>query len=624
MGSRRLLAVAVIGACVLVLALGGVRGPARPAAAAAPVSLTVTNAGDGATAVCPDATRCTLRRAISVANAADPAAAVTIAFAPSVFPAASPVTIAVTTSSLPVVAHANATVDASTAGVVVDGSALPDGSDGLVMSGPQASVQGLGLRHFSGSCLTMSAAGATVGGDSTAGAANEVGDCGVGILISGPDATVRGNRIGFVPGSDEAAPVDTGLLVTAATATIGGTAIGPALANRVGNAKTAVRVGDGAGPLFAGVTIGRNIVGRDGTGAPAPVDIGVQLKQPSRATRVLQNTIANATLAGVQIVPDAGSASVTGNRVQGNHFTGLGGMAIDLDADGARNPNDEGDTDAGPNGLLNYPVFTRATQARLTGSAGPSCAGCQVELYLAAHFDGAATDYGSDPVPVAFAGVDLDGSFSFEAPPVVPGQWVIATVTDALGNTSEFGPSARVGSGVVQCGNLGLQRGWNLLGFFGPSPVNLGLAFPESGPGSVQAVYHLEDGTLEYTHWFSATPVGRTLTTLSPGESYWFLVDEPFVLPAGFSLSVPLPVALTAGWNDFVYIGATASVRDALSSIEGKYSEVYQYTNDGADERWRTFGVETPAWARGFDDVQSCGAYMVNVTEDVTLVPLQP
>ena len=31
-----------------------------------------------------------------------------------------------------------------------------------------------------------------------------------------------------------------------------------------------------------------------------------------------------------------------------------------------------------------------------------------------------------------------------------------------------------------------------------------------------------------------------------------------------------MPVQLKAGWNDFVYIGATADVRDALSSIAGK------------------------------------------------------
>lgn len=56
-----------------------------------------------------------------------------------------------------------------------------------------------------------------------------------------------------------------------------------------------------------------------------------------------------------------------------------GGLPIDLNNDGPTN-NDPGDTDSGPNTLLNYPVITGSSGSNLSGT---TCANCEVYIYEA-------------------------------------------------------------------------------------------------------------------------------------------------------------------------------------------------------------------------------------------------
>jgi hypothetical protein len=174
---------------------------------------------------------------------------------------------------------------------------------------------------------------------------------------------------------------------------------------------------------------------------------------------------------------------------------------------------------------------------------------------------------------------------------------------------------------------VGVQAGWNHAGFFGPQPITLGASFPDDGSpiSKISAIYHLDEATGTYSHWLAGTNAGRTLDTLQAGEAYWFLAAQPFILTGGFALNVPLPVQLKSGWNDFVYIGASADVRDALYSVTGKYDELYRWVNEGAGERWTTFGsATTPDWAREFTTMQACTVYQVHMNADATLTPLQP
>ena len=564
-----------------------------------------------------------MRKAIETANAEPDGGPITIGFDAAAFPAASPATIEIGDNPLPAISRAGATVDASGAGVrlLSTSQSLSASNDGLVIAADDVTLRGMSIDDFSGAAVRVEGARAVLGGDAGAGQGIRVGGSGTGFALAGSDATVAGNVIGFAA-DGSAATVGIGIEISVGNATIGDDGQGAGFMNVVGNSDTAIRVGTGSEAAFGGTRIVRNVIGRGPDNSPAPVTTGIVIAQPSTGTLVQSNTIAYAAT-GISVAADVDGVSVTGNRFQQNTFQALSGMAIDLNADHTVNPNDEGDADTGANGLINSPTFTRAIQSTLTGSAGPTCGGCTVQIYLAQHVPGGATDYGTVPVAGGTVVADATGHFTLDTPAVTAGQWITGLVTDAVGNTSEFGASTRVGAGVAQCGNVTLVPGWNHVGFFGAEPANLGSIFPESGesPGAVTAIYHLRDGSTDFDHWFASDSSDRTLNVLEPGEAYWFFAERAVTLTAGFSLSVPLPVTLKPGWNDIVYIGASADVRDALHSVAGHYNGLFQW-HAGA---WAVYGnTDTPTWAREFTTLETCSTYELFVTSPGVLTPLQP
>jgi len=612
------------------LTLGTALLAGAPAAADGPATILVTTSADNTIGTCPDASACTLRAAIDAANGDTSGDPLIIAFNPDIFPAADPATITIATEPLPAIERDDVTIDASSAGVRLSafGQSLDGTANGIVLAGTRDAVRGLTIDGFPASCILVEGANATVGGDASGRQGNRLGACASGVGVTGPLAIVSGNTIGFSAADNTAASVQTGILVTSGgdDTTIGDPgSCGATCGNIVGNTPVALRVGTGAGAELTGVMITRNIMGHDPSGAAAPIEIGVNLQQPSSDTTVQSNGIFEANT-GILVQPDVGGVSVAANRFQQNTFGAIAGLAIDLNGDGVTNPNGSAGH-GGANGLLDHPVITRAIQSLITGTVNPDCGSCSVQLYVAQHTPGSPRDYGTTPVPGGTTQADSTGHFSFPSAAVSQGEWLTALVTDGAGNTSEFGPSTRVGSGVAQCGNVTLTPGWNHVGFFGANAVTLDSVFPESGPGSgtVSAIYHLDDGVGSFSAWFAGTTTGRTLSSLEPGEAYWFFANSPVTLNTGFSLSVPVPHTLKPGWNDIVYIGAEGDVRDALATVAGDYDGVFRWTNDGPGAHWDTYGdASTPSWARGFTNLQTCTAYDIYATADGTIVPLQP
>jgi hypothetical protein len=171
----------------------------------------------------------------------------------------------------------------------------------------------------------------------------------------------------------------------------------------------------------------------------------------------------------------------------------------------------------------------------------------------------------------------------------------------------------------VQCGSSTLHPGWNLVGYFGDSTL-LGGSVP---PDDVVAVHELIDGSSSYHSWFVDGSAG--LSVVQTGEAYWFYAEEVSPLSGAVSLSSALPVQLQEGWNDFVYVGATAAVPDALGSIAGQWNALYRFVNDGNGGSWRSYGdLTTPSYAHGFNEIEACGAYRIRMTENATLFPLSP
>ncbi len=594
------------------------------------LAIVVTNPGDvleELEAECPHEELCTLRAAIALVNADLDADDYTITFDPDVFGAPEPSPILLATA-LPDIARPNVTINAIGVDVRVQPDTEAEIETGVVLAGANGAVRALRLGGFTQACIRVLAGPASVGGDAAVGG-NRLGGCGVAVDIRAPGVTVIGNAIGFAADGATAAPVGTGIHVLASSTTIG--AVTPAFRNTIGNAATGVLVGSGspADPAITATIISRNVLGRSPAGEAAPNGTGILLDFPSAGTQVVSNTIANSSSAGIAVADDINTSTVEGNTFRSNIFDSIAGLAIDLRNDGIRNPNDLDDSDTGPNRALNHPVFTNATQSHLRGYAGPSCAApnppCMVEVYTADHIPGAEFDNGTAPIPLGLVTTDVSATFTINTPSVAAGTWLVAITTDADGNTSEFGVPTRVGAGAVACGNVEIVPGWNHVGFFGGAPLQLGLVFPPSTAGLVWSIHALVDGEDTFLRWFENTIVGRTLETLVAPRAYWFNAKSGFTLQGGIAVTEPLPVELKAGWNDFVYVGGGADVRDALSSIAGKWTTVYTWENTGSAARWLRFGApETPDWARDFLEMEPCHAYQVFVTEDTTLVPLQP
>ena len=142
------------------------------------------------------------------------------------------------------------------------------------------------------------------------------------------------------------------------------------------------------------------------------------------------NVIANNNGPGVVV----GEADAQNNRISRNSIFANAGIGIDLFPAGST-PNDVDDADAGPNGLLNYPVLQRVTTKVVQGTA---CPGCLVELFGA----DSATSRPAGRTFAIDATADDVGAFSVSTTSFPEGALVTATATDPGGATSEFAPVA--------------------------------------------------------------------------------------------------------------------------------------------------------------------------------------
>ncbi|MCB0057870.1 MAG: right-handed parallel beta-helix repeat-containing protein, partial [Caldilineaceae bacterium] len=140
----------------------------------------------------------------------------------------------------------------------------------------------------------------------------------------------------------------------------------------------------------------------------------------------------------------------SGIAIRGNAVSGNAGLGIDLGGDGPT-PNDFGDVDAGSNNLQNYPLLTAAVVAGdlvvdygLDSLPPFSAYDVQIDLYRA---DDAASGEGQlylGSAALTAPGVASVNLGNAAALGVGIGDALVATATDAGGNTSEFGLPARV------------------------------------------------------------------------------------------------------------------------------------------------------------------------------------
>ncbi|PWN07178.1 Ig-like domain-containing protein, partial [Rhodohalobacter mucosus] len=294
-------------------------------------------------------------------------------------------------------------------------------------------------------------------GGSAAGEGNLVSGNGLyGIYLQGSlEAPVESNDIeGNIIGLNASETADLGntagvfLWGENNSNTIGETTAGSA--NIIaGNSSTGVVLFEGGtGNSVIGNRIGLNSSGDPFGNGGSGVDIEGSSGNFIGGTLAGQgNIIANNTLDGVEVTDSGGILSLN-NSILGNQIYANGGIGIDLAGDGITQ-NDDLDTDSGPNNLQNSPDISAyslsSDQLSITYSLNSDPANTaypvRVEFFRpSTDFTQARTYLGSD----SYTSTDYSSGNKFVTITLPsPGDFgdgdlLVATATDAAGNTSEL------------------------------------------------------------------------------------------------------------------------------------------------------------------------------------------
>jgi hypothetical protein len=406
---------------------------------------------------------------------------------------------------------------------------LSAGNTVLILSGSNTAALGLAMRQgylrLSGTgCLVRNnLVGMTATGDSSDNSPTTYG-----IEFAGTNATVRNNFVTVNNSGIRTQGGGTGSLVTlneVARPTSGHTNTfdGILLVGTVSSIQVTanltreqrgggIEVGFGGGASASNITVTNNTVRNNGfatggSGASSSEPIGMAAYDYAGTNVVFsRNLISDNAGAGILIM------NANGTLITQNHFDTNGGLSIDLDPrvidpNGLGAPqgvtiNDNGDADAGPNGLRNFPVIASAsligTELSLAGFARP---GSAIELYVAqpdstgfgegltylgtltegsaADLDATTGSYGPANINGLAQGTDNTHRFAFRI--TSPGGVAIGTrltVTASIsGETSEFSGNVLVSGGPALVVAKSVQTS--------SDPVNLA-SNPKSIPGSAK------------------------------------------------------------------------------------------------------------------------------------------
>ena len=458
-------------------------------------------------------------------------------------------------STLPTLSSANTRLDATTqtvnvgntnagtlgtGGVVgVDNLPLPtfarpevqiNGAAGgtVALSGSNTGIHGFAIRQ--GYILLAGANGTArnnLVGMTATGSSADASSGAYGITFSAPNAIVRSNFVTVNNSSIRSDGGATGSIVSfneVARPTSGHTNTfdGILLINGASGTQISsnlvrdqrgggIELGFGAATdVYSNVTVSNNTVSNNG------FDSGTTPSTERLGMVSYNYTGVNVVFSRNRVINNGGPGLVVlnanGTIATQNSFSGNGGLAIDLDPvtrdpNGLGAPNgvtlnDTGDTDTGPNGLLNYPVITSAVLAggelSIAGFARP---GSAIELYLAAAdptgfgegvtyltllgegsgADLAATtgSYGPAAINGLAQGSDTTNRFAFRIP--APGG--VSVGSRLTGTTTLGGQTSEFSGNVIVTGGPNLVHAKTVAVVEDPfnSTTN-----PKSIPGSVQ------------------------------------------------------------------------------------------------------------------------------------------
>jgi hypothetical protein len=264
---------------------------------------------------------------------------------------------------------------------------LAAGNTVVVLSGTSTAVLGFALRQGylqltgSGCAARNNLVGMTASGDSSDNSPTTYG-----IEFAGPNATVRNNFVTVNNSGIRTQGGGTGSLITlnevarpasGHTDTFDGILLVGTVSSIQVTANLSrdqrgggIEVGFGGGATASSITVNNNTVRGNGYanvggGAASTEPIGMAAYDYSGSAVIFsRNLIRDNAGAGVLVM------NANGTTITQNGFDSNGGLSIDLDPrsidpNGLGSPqgvtlNDNGDADAGPNGLRNFPVVTSA------------------------------------------------------------------------------------------------------------------------------------------------------------------------------------------------------------------------------------------------------------------------
>jgi len=268
-------------------------------------------------------------------------------------------------------------------------------------------------------------------GANTVGPGNVIGfNKADGVVVWGRDNVVRDNYIGTDAAGHNLGNGGSGVNIQSIEGSTSSNTIGPG--NVIGFNQF-----DGVVIWGSHNTVRSNYIGSDAEGKNLGNElVGVHIvsfEAPDGASNAVgpENVIAFNDV-GVRVDgDDADGNTITRNSIYSNIVLGID-LHDEDDLWPGVTPNDLGDTDAGPNELLNFPVIISATVASVSGTA---CASCTVEVFVA---DADPSGHGQGKTFVGSGVADDTGHFSVTLSGVHTGDKVTATATDDHGNTSEF------------------------------------------------------------------------------------------------------------------------------------------------------------------------------------------
>jgi CSLREA domain-containing protein len=538
-------------------------GPSQVAVAAATYTVNTTDDLDDGTC---DVTHCSLREAIDDANAS--AGADEIHFAIS---GVGPHTIQLA-SALPTI----------TEGVVIDGYTQAGASPNTVPA--PGGLNSVLMIELDGTNAGLTVSGLeVVGGNTTIRGLIINRFDGSGIrLVTSSDNVVTGNFIGTdVSGLIDLGNDFSGVRIGGSSGQnqIGGTA--PADRNLISaNELGGVFISSSGDNVVQG-----NLIGTDKTASGALGNTGAASVWIT--TSASDNTIGGTEAGAGNVIANGKSNAVgvmvfngSGNAILGNSIFNHARLGIDLEGTSQGvTANDDGDGDAGANGVQNFPVLSgvRSDMGFVTGTLNSIAnSDFRVEFFANSVCDGSGHGEGATFVGAGDVSTDGSGDAAFEVvlgTPSPGAAYLTATATDSANNTSEFSacrglngqPIARDVSAAITSGTSSVWSpdiddpdGGALTCVISKQPssgsANVasdcsgGTFTPGAGTGAVASfAYRVTDGLDSDTG--SVTMERRaTVGLVDPTQGHWYLRNSVGVVTS-FFYGNPGDLPISGDWD---------------------------------------------------------------------------